>query len=201
MNKSFVRFCIAGLIVLFTTTRINGQTTMPEILEKGTLSEQLNYLHEKTRIYEDYRAIREDMFQMIRKNAGDSLSSAKNRINGYILETRNLNSRIDSLDKSLSSTKEELREMTRTKNSISVLGINLNKFAYNAIMWVIFAALGFLLVTGFLAFRRNLAITTNNKKELDDLKDEFEAYKKKSRVEREKMSLEHFNEIKRLKGK
>jgi hypothetical protein len=56
-------------------------------------------------------------------------------------------------------------------------------------------------VSGFLAFRRNISVTTETKKELEDLKNEFEEYRTKSRIEREKMSLDHFNEIKRLKGK
>ncbi|MCU0462015.1 MAG: hypothetical protein MUF36_08390, partial [Bacteroidales bacterium] len=59
----------------------------------------------------------------------------------------------------------------------------------------------FLLATGFLAFKRNLAVTRNTKKELDELKTEFEAYRQKTRLEREKMSMDHFNELKRLKGK
>jgi hypothetical protein len=37
-------------------------------------------------------------------------------------------------------------------------------------------------------------------KDLSDLKNEFEAYRKSAREAREKMSMEHFNEMKRLKG-
>ncbi len=201
MDKSFLRFLIVTATLFLSVTRSDCQTLLPEVLQNGTLSEQLDYLEEKTRIYEDYRAIREDMFQAISKNAKDSLSAVRDKIREYISETSSLNTKIDSLSISLNSTKEELREMTRTKNSISFLGINLNKYVYNTLMLIIIGILGFLLVTGFLAFRRNLSIISNIKKELDDLKDEFEAYRKKARMEREKMSLEHFNEIKRLKGK
>jgi uncharacterized membrane-anchored protein YhcB (DUF1043 family) len=56
------------------------------------------------------------------------------------------------------------------------------------------------LVFGFLAFKRNLSVTQNTKKELVELKDEFESYRKTSREAREKMSMDHFNEIRRLKG-
>ncbi|MBN1598549.1 MAG: hypothetical protein JW894_09665, partial [Bacteroidales bacterium] len=180
MIKLVTRFIlITGIVVIASVSSV-CQTTIPEIFETGTLSEQFDYLEERTRIYEDYRAIMEDMFQMIKKNSGDSLSSAKIRISGLISETGNLNSQIDSLNKSLSSTKDELREMTRTKNNISIFGINLNKYAYNTIVLIIIGALGFLLVTGFLAFKRNLTITSNTKKELTDLKDEFEEYRKKT---------------------
>jgi DNA repair ATPase RecN len=108
-----------------------------EILEKGHLEEQLNYLEERTRIYEDYRANREDMFQLVKKNSIDSLSSGKNRINSLIARNNNLSSEIDSLNNTLSLTRNDLDEAVRTKNSIRLLGMNLNKFAYNTIMWII----------------------------------------------------------------
>jgi hypothetical protein len=177
-----------------------AQTTMPEVLDKGSLNDQLKYLEEKTRIYENYRAIREDMFQKISKNATDSLLSAKTRIAEFAGLTGILNNRIDSLNSSLSGTKADLEEVTRTKNSIKIIGIEINKAAYNTIMWIIAGALLFLLATGFLAFKRNLTVTRNTKKELDELKTEYEAYRQKTRLEREKMSMDHFNELKRLKG-
>jgi len=199
--KLFLRSVLILITIFNTSNIIYCQSTIPEILEKGTLEEQLNYLEERTRIYEDYRAIREDMFQLVKKNSIDSLSSGKNRINSLIARNNNLSSEIDSLNNTLSLTRNDLDEALRTKNSIRLLGMNLNKFAYNTIMWIITGVLCFLLVSGFLAFRRNISVTTETKKELEDLKNEFEEYRTKSRIEREKMSLDHFNEIKRLKGK
>lgn len=201
MMKLFLRSVLILITIFNTSNIIYCQSTIPEILENGTLEEQLNYLEERTRIYEDYRAIREDMFQLVKKNSIDSLSSGKNRINSLIARNNNLSSEIDSLNNTLSLTRNDLDEAVRTKNSIRLLGMNLNKFAYNTIMWIITGVLCFLLVSGFLAFRRNISVTTETKKELEDLKNEFEEYRTKSRIEREKMSLDHFNEIKRLKGK
>jgi hypothetical protein len=160
----------------------------------------MNYIEEKTRIYEDFRAIREDMFQKIKVNSIDSLAAARNRITGLLGMTGTLNQRIDSLNSSLAGTKESLQEMTRTKNNIKVLGIEINKVAYNTIMWTIAGALLLLLGIGFLAFKRNLAVTRNTKKDYNELKTEYENYRQKSRLEREKMSMDHFNELKRLKG-
>lgn len=200
MNKLIAGFGLIISIMVLGTTGISGQTTTPDILVKGNLQEQMNYLEEKTRIYEEYRAIREDMFQTIKKNSLDSLTKAKSRITEYTLLTGDLNSRIDSLNSSLNITKEELKEMTRTKNSISIIGINLDKIAYNTIMWTIMAVLAGLLVLGYLTFKRNHSITMATKKEIKELRDEFEEYRKKTRLDREKMSMDHFKEIQKLKG-
>jgi hypothetical protein len=67
-------------------------------------------------------------------------------------------------------------------------------------MWTILAILVFLLAVGFLSFKQNRAITLRTKKDLNELKEEFEEYQKKTRIERERMSIDHFNEIKKLKG-
>ncbi len=77
----------------------------------------------------------------------------------------------------------------------------MNKVIYNTMMWTIAGVLLFLLVIGFLAFKRNLAVTHNTKKDYDELRTEYENYRQKSRLEREKMSMDHFNELKKLKGK
>jgi uncharacterized membrane-anchored protein YhcB (DUF1043 family) len=69
------------------------------------------------------------------------------------------------------------------------------------LIWTIIAILATLLCIGFLAFKRNITVTSNTKKELKELKAEFEAYRQKTRLEREKVSMDHFNEIRKLKGR
>ena len=201
MNKRVLKYALITIMLLLSASTLICQTTVPEILQKGSLNEQFDYLEERTRIYENYRAIREDMFQLVKKNSSDSLATARKSINSYIIQARDLNLQIDSLDKLLASTRDELNEAVRTKNSIKLLGINVNKHSYNTIMWIITGFLGFLLVSGFIAFRKNISITSKTKKELEDVKDSFEEYKKKTRLEREKISKEHFDEIRKLKGK
>jgi uncharacterized membrane protein (DUF106 family) len=160
----------------------------------------MDYIQEKTRIYEDYRAIREDMFQKIKVNALDSLKAAKTEISSLKNNARGQNLEIDSLNSSVATVKADLEKMTRTKNSISLLGIEINKAAYNAVLWTLIAALAGALIIGFLAFKRNHTVTVHTKKEFEELKKEFEAYRKASREAREKMSMTHFNELKRLRG-
>ncbi len=200
MNKSIFKLTFTVVILLIAFMRVNSQATLPDDLIKNPLKDQLKYLEERTRIYENYRAIREDMFQKIKENVTDTVTSAKKKISELNRVTISLNQRIDTLNSHLKITKSMLDDMTATKNSIKVLGIEVNKNSYNGIMWTIIIGLIGVLVFGFLAFRRNMLVTHNTKKELIELKDEFETYRKTSREAREKMSMDHFNEIRRLKG-
>ena len=193
------------LVLLFALMTIfplvaESQTSMPETLLKGTLKEQMDYVQDKTRIYEEYRAVREDMFQKIKVNSIDSLNKAKAEINNLRLTATARNITIDSLNTSIETVKTDLEKMTKTKNSIKLIGIEINKVAYNAFMWILIAALAGLLAIGFLAFKRNHTVTAQTKKEIEELKKEFEAYRKASREAREKMSMAHFNELKKLRG-
>ena len=193
------------LVLLFALITIfpliaESQTTMPETLQNGSLKEQLDYIQDKTRIYEEYRAVREDMFQKIKTNSIDSLNKAKAEISSLKLTARVRDTTIDSLNTSIETVKTDLESMTKTKNSINLLGIEINKTAYNAFMWTLIAVLAGLLAVGFLAYKRNHTVTAQTKKEIEEIKKEFEAYRKASREAREKMSMAHFNEIKKLRG-
>ena len=200
ITRPYFRFALPVIMMIGMYGTCFGQSPLPEILNEGTLPEQMNYIEDRTRIYENYRAIREDMFQKIKNNSIDSLSKAQNNINNLKDLAATLNVRIDSISASLSSTKNMLAEVTATKNSMRLFGMEINKILYNTIMWIIIAGLLTLLGFGFLVFKRTLTVSTNTKKELDELKIEFEDYRQKTREAREKMSMDHFNELKRLKG-
>jgi hypothetical protein len=188
----------AAMSVMFI--KLNGQTTLPVEFTQNSIKEQINYLEERTRIYENYRAIREDMFRKINSNILDTLSAGKNRITGLITLTSALTTSNDSLNSLLETTRVKLEETTAAKNKISVLGIEIRKVAYNGIMWTLVAGLIVLLAIGFLVFKRVWSVNIKTGKELKELKDEFEAYRQSSRLAREKLTIDHFNEIKRLKG-
>ena len=200
MKQLQVRCFLIITVVIVTAMKVTGQAVMPDELIKNPLKEQLKYLEGRTIIYENYRAIREDMFQKLKSNVNDSLSAADKKIAGLKKTASELNLSLDSLRANLQLTKTSLEEMTRTKNRLKVIGLNVNKDTYNGIMWTILGGLVALLLIGFLVFQRNLSTTSNTKKEFQELKNEFEAYRKTTREAREKLTMDHFNEIKRLKG-
>ncbi|HZY25791.1 MAG TPA: hypothetical protein VFE71_08195 [Bacteroidales bacterium] len=199
MKKLHLR-CVMILTVLAITIFKTAGQALPDVFLNNSLNEQLKFLDEHTKIYDNYRAVREDMFQKIKGNVSDTLSSVENKIAGLNKTVYSLNQTIDTLKKNLELTKTNLDEMTRSKNSISVIGIQVNKSTYNNIMWLIVGGLVAVLLIGFLVFKRNLSAIFSTKKEYEELKNEFDAYRKTSREAREKMTMDHFNEIKRLKG-
>jgi chaperonin cofactor prefoldin len=201
MNRIIPVISLIILVLFMAPDKANCQNEMPEILIKGSAKEQINFIQERTRIYENYRAIREDMFQKLRGNLSDSLTASTNKISALNVKTSGLKTTIDSLNSKLATSMSDLAVMTETKNSIRVAGFEFDKKAYNSAMWLIIIGLTTILVMGFLIFKKTISVTINTKKELNDLRNEFESYRKTSRETREKLEMAHFLEIKKLKGK
>lgn len=188
-------FCIS----MTGSVSLKAQYIMPAEMDSSSIESQLNYITEKTRIYNDYRAIRDDIFLKMRRNMLDSLNEVK-------LEGARLNSelserefQIETLNSELERVKTERDKAIRTKDALSFLGIQMNKALYNTIMWVIVLVLAASVIILFLLFKRTHAVTNHTRKELENMQDEFESYRKSSREKYEKLVVNHHNEIMKLK--
>jgi len=195
-----------ALIIILCLNNLAGnpllaQKTMPEVLDEGTLNEQLDYLQEKTRIYQDFRAIREDMFQKIKRNSRDSLAAAKMDILALENQLRAYGIRIDSLQSDLQTTNANLDEAIKNRDRMTFVGIQVNKFLYNSIMWIVIAGLVVLTIILFLAAKRNITTTMRTKKDLEETREEYENYRKETRVRQEQLVVKHHNELRKMKGK
>ncbi len=195
----------ASLLILtlalgLTIIPVQAQTTMPEVMNEGTLQEQLDYLQEKTRIYQDFRAIREDMFQKIKRNSLDSLNEGKSEILKLENQLRTYGIQIDSLQSDLQTTNNNLEEAIKNRDRMSFFGIPVHKSLYNSILWIVIAGLVLLTVILFLTSKRNIIATIRTKKDLEEIREEFETYRKDSRIRQEQLVVKHHNELRKLKG-
>jgi len=196
----FVPLFLTLLLINFLSP-VNGQGRTWEVMDTASLVEQLNYVHERTLIYENYRAIREDIFQKIRTNAVDSLSAAKGEISDLNHMLASTNSKVDSLQEALINMNEELDTAIKNKDSLVFLGLQTNKLTYNTIMWSVVIVLAVFLLFLFLVFKRDHAVTVHTRRDLEEIKAEFEAYKISSRERYEKLVVSHHNEIQKYKDK
>lgn len=179
---------------------VHGQSSMPEILDTGTMKEQLDYIQGRTRIYNDFRAIREDMFRKIKSNALDSLTAVKNENLQLEDQIRESNARIETLQADLQNMNDRLDEAIKNRDMLTFFWIPMQKTLYHSIMWMLLAGLALLVGILFLANKRNLSVAIRNRKDLEEKRGEFEAYRKQARERYEKLAVKHHNEMRRLKG-
>ena len=197
-RKTITSLAIVCLF-LIPIQSLNAQSPMPAILDSASLESQLDYLQERTRIYNGFRAIRDDIFLKMQGNALDSLNKEKlevARLNSEITEQSFM---VETLNSDLTRAKNERDQAIRTKDSFSFLGIQMQKGLYSTIMWIVVLGLLLVGVLLFLMFKRSYAVTVQTKKELENIQEDYEEYRKSTREKYEKLVVSHHNEIMKLK--
>lgn len=115
------------------------------------------------------------------------------------LENTNIKSQgqINSLQAELNSNTSQtaeiqakLDESIKNQDSISVLGMQINKKVYSFSMYAFILGVLVLAAIVFLLFKRSNAVTKRTKKEYDELKEEFEVHKKNALDRYTKMNME-----------
>lgn len=90
----------------------------------------------------------------------------------------------------INETQQKLDESKRLQDSITVLGMNINKTVYSTVMYLFI--LGVLVLAGFiyLLFKRSNKTTRETKKEFSELKAEYEEHKKQALDRYTKINME-----------
>lgn len=203
MKKTFLTYAAALLFTgLFISNiqPIHAQSGATAVLDSALLEAQLDYIHEKTRVYNNYRAIREDIFLKLKGNVMDTLNASKlevEQLNSWLTER---NFQIETLNSDLSRTRNEKDEAIRTKDSFSFFGIQMSKALYSTLMWFIILGLVATSILMVMLFKRSNKVTKEVKNELQSTQEEFDQYRKNSREKYEKLVVSHHSEIRRLKN-
>ncbi len=191
---------LALLCLVFSCLQmVSGQYAMPSVMDSASIRSQLDYIQERTRIYNDFRAIRDDIFLKMKRNVLDSLRSEKLEVARLNSELDERNLQIEKLNTDLAQAKSDRDQAIHTKDSFFFLGIEMQKGLYNTIMWFIVVGLAVVGVIFFLMFKRSYVVTVQTRKELEAIQAEYEEYRKSSREKYEKLVVNHHNEIMKLK--
>ncbi len=194
------RFALLMLSMTFLGLQnTNAQNSLVAILDSATIDSQLDQIQQRTRIYNDFRAIREDIFLKMKGNVLDTLNGTKLEIlhlNSIVSER---NFQIETVNTDLARTKIERDEAIKNKDSLSFVGIQTNKGLYNTIMWFIVLGLATFATFMFILFKRSHVITTQVKNELETIQTDFEEHRKNSREKYEKLVVTHHTEIMKLR--
>ncbi|MEZ5069995.1 MAG: hypothetical protein R2751_03245 [Bacteroidales bacterium] len=181
------------------TVQAPRRYSMPEVMDTADLKAQLRYLDESTRVYNGFRAVREELFRRTKQNVEDTLTGLQAeiaRLNGALASS---SFEKEALQENLERTKNERDQAIRNRDSLSFLGIQMGKGLYSSIMWI---ALLILAVAGaalFLLFKRSHGVTSHTRRELETLQEEYDEYRKSAREKYEKLVVSHHQEIMKLK--
>lgn len=163
--------------------------------QKITLEQQFDDLYRKSTSYQVYKVISKEKYQQLKKNVLDSISTLNDKILKKDNQLKENNTEIEKTKQELSTIRQNLSSAVSRENSISFLGIELNKTSYNFLVWSIIAIL--LAGSGYFIFKffRSNILTKEAQNSLVEVEEEFEIHRKKSLEREQKLRRKLQDEI------
>jgi hypothetical protein len=108
----------------------------------------------------------------------DSISALQQKVENGQARIKEQSEQLEAKQSLVDETQQKLDESIRNQNSISVFGIPVNKSVYSTSMYLFILGVLALAAIVFLMYRRAHKITSQTKKEFEELKAEYEEHKK-----------------------
>ena len=162
---------------------------------KESIENQFEEIYKKSNSYQAYKIIKKRYYQDLKQNTLDSLERSKKIISDKdrLLFTQKNKLKKDSI--LLSKTTLELKDSIKREKSISFLGILVSKKFYNLLLWGIVIILLMSLSLFIVKFIRNNMTTKKAQRNVIDLEEEFELFRKKSVQREQKLRRQLQDEI------
>ena len=162
---------------------------------KESIENQFEEIYKKSNSYQAYKIIKKRYYQDLKQNTLDSLERSKKIISDKdrLLFTQKNKLKKDSI--LLSKTTLELKDSIKREKSISFLGILVSKKFYNLLLWGIVIILLMSLSPFIVKFIRNNRTTKKAQRNVIDLEEEFELFRKKSVQREQKLRRQLQDEI------
>ena len=188
MMKTTIYILLFSLTVSVSFSQENKDT-------KESIENQFEEIYKKSNSYQAYKIIKKRYYQDLKQNTLDSLERSKKIISDKdrLLFTQKNKLKKDSI--LLSKTTLELKDSIKREKSISFLGILVSKKFYNLLLWGIVIILLMSLSLFIVKFIRNNRTTKKAQRNVIDLEEEFELFRKKSVQREQKLRRQLQDEI------
>lgn len=171
---------LATLVLLVNVTLAQNKNIPQPELESGTIESQFDYIITKSSTFKDFQLIRKTSILKVKKNAIDSIKSIREEFDATKAEIAKYDGTISKLENEIVNLKQEIAVITEDRDSIALLGKNLDKSGYQTIMWSVIAVLLAGLVIFVLRFKSSNSVTKKTQYELEKVEKEYDEFRKKS---------------------
>ena len=191
--KSLYLFIFCLFVSVNTFSQKAKNDTLP-------LSKQFEKVYRRSSSYKDFKVIRKTTFQDLKENTLNSIKSIDEKLKIESLKNTRLEQEINNITKTHLELDLKLSNAILEKNTISFIGLKLKKNTFKIIIWSIFFMLIILICYLAYKLKDGVKITSQAKKELTRVEEEFNSYKKKSLVRDQKLRRQLQDEINKQRG-
>ncbi|HXA02537.1 MAG TPA: hypothetical protein VNW99_11155 [Cytophagaceae bacterium] len=193
MNK----FIITSMLLIISSG-VFAQDTLK------TLDSKWNNMLNKAENYQDYKVINKNQLNGLYKSIQDTLSNLRTGLLNEKIKVKGQNDQIDLLNKQIKEEKTAFDQISNDKNSIGFLGMQINKYAYVSLLWIMLIGISVGSVLMFFLYKNSKKITNAKSQEYEVLAKQLEEAKAakaetERRLKREIQTL--VNKLEELKRK
>jgi len=164
-----------------------------------TLDKQYLVFKENLNFWNNQYFMKEAQLNEFYNAVTDSIALRDKEILSNEKDILSLQNELNTATNQIEETQTKLDESIKHQNSIKFLGMYINKNSYSFFMYMLILGLAVLSGIVFLLFKRSNKVTKDTKTEYEELKEEFEAYKKSSMERYTKINTELHNTRMKLK--
>ncbi|MEJ1222182.1 tRNA (guanine-N1)-methyltransferase [Sediminicola sp. 1XM1-17] len=199
----FIAFALLAFNLQFAQEQEQVEEEQSLSLDGGPISSQFEYITSNSGNYNangiSYEVVKLINIEKLRQNVLDSLKVYNKKtaeLNATIAESE---ATINTLNKKLEETSNNLMTVNEEKDSISFLGIMIAKGTYNFMLWTIITGLLLLLLFFIYKFRQSNILTQEAKTGLSDLEMEYEDHRRRALEREQKISRQLQDELNKHK--
>lgn len=196
MHKLFINILIFGAISIPVNAQDSLKTRVKidtQILLNGSLSEQFDFIYKNSDSYRGVHVIKDEWLNKYQTNVTDTVNKLKTELT---IEKQKL-STISNENNALSSEITTNEEAINKKNSISFLGIPLDKGTYQGIVWSLIIVLGTALGYFVYKYKDSHVLTKNAILRYEELETELNESRSKSLEREQTLNRKLFDEQKK----
>tara|TARA_B100001063_G_C16683452_1_gene513082 strand:- start:242 stop:823 length:582 start_codon:yes stop_codon:yes gene_type:complete len=184
------------LLLLISTVSISQET------KKDTLSIEgkFDLIYKTSSSYKDFKVIRKSRFQNLKNDVLDSIRKIDHELQLNNNKNTVLKDSLKNVNEVLGILDLDMKLLITKKNSISFLGIQLNKSTYTITVWSIILLLIIALFYFIYQYKNSYSILSEAKSNLSETEEELTIYKKKSLEREQKLRRQLQDEINKQRG-
>lgn len=180
------------------TIQIKAQESPKEITPtsmNGSIENQFEYVIQKSNNYQEFKVVKKEQLQLLKKNSLDSISRFKTELNELKNKFSTHDAVVKGLNDSLQVVQSELKSLQSAQNNVDFLGSPISKASYNLIMWGIVSVLLLLVILSLFQLKSAKSGSRSANQGLAKLEEEFEDYKRKALEKEQKLGRQLQDEI------
>lgn len=191
-----IAYLLLSTLLLSYFTNAQESTT-----QDTTIKDQFNETIDEAGNYQDYKVVKLVKLNELKSAAVKRINGLNDTITELQTTISDLESNIKNLSDQLNSTQTKVDELKDAKDSVSLLGISVDKFTYNLILWSIIAALLLFMVIFIFKYKNANEVTRAAQSNLSLVENELESYKRRSMEKEQQLSRQLMDERKKNAGK